>query len=88
MKCNIDGACRGNPGQSSYDFIKRDNRGDIIYTESQTIRDATNMEAKIIGVLKATQFCDTHNFKKMMLKIDSLTLKHMLLKQWKCLGHK
>ncbi|KAK6777945.1 hypothetical protein RDI58_024663 [Solanum bulbocastanum] len=83
VKCNTDGACRGNPGQSSYGFSIRDNRGDIIYAEAQTIGDATNMEAEIMGVLKAMQFCDTHKFQKIILETDSLTLKHMLLKQWR-----
>ncbi|KAH0696182.1 hypothetical protein KY289_013664 [Solanum tuberosum] len=34
VKCNTDGACRGNPGQSSYGFSIRNNMGDLIYAEA------------------------------------------------------
>ncbi|KAH0681225.1 hypothetical protein KY284_022310 [Solanum tuberosum] len=48
-----NGACRGNPGQSSYGFSIKDKNGDLIYVEAQLIGEATNMEAKIMGVWKA-----------------------------------
>ncbi|KAH0752083.1 hypothetical protein KY285_005231 [Solanum tuberosum] len=41
------------------------------------------MEVEIMGVLKAMQYCETDNFQKIILETDSLTLKNMLLKQWK-----
>ncbi|WMV07614.1 hypothetical protein MTR67_000999 [Solanum verrucosum] len=37
VKCNTDGACRGNPGWSSFGFCFRDNKGDLIYAKSKGI---------------------------------------------------
>ncbi|KAH0636015.1 hypothetical protein KY290_036409 [Solanum tuberosum] len=31
MKCNVDGASKGNPGPSSYGFCLRNSQGDLIY---------------------------------------------------------
>jgi len=54
VKCNTDGACRENPGQSSYGFSIRNSRGDLIYAEAQIIGEAINMEVEMIYV-KITQ---------------------------------
>ncbi|KAH0701736.1 hypothetical protein KY290_016740 [Solanum tuberosum] len=83
VKCNTDGACKENPGQSSYGFIIRDSRGDLIYAEAQKIGEATNMEAEIMGVLKAMQYCETQNFQKIILETYSLVLTNVLVKQWR-----
>ncbi|KAK4721760.1 hypothetical protein R3W88_011993 [Solanum pinnatisectum] len=45
VKCNTDGASRGNPGLSTYGFCIRNSDEDLIYAESQNIGVATNMEA-------------------------------------------
>ncbi|KAH0669175.1 hypothetical protein KY289_023668 [Solanum tuberosum] len=46
LKCNTDGASRGNPGLSSYGFILRDNRGDLLYAKAQGIGMTTNTESE------------------------------------------
>ncbi|WMV07384.1 hypothetical protein MTR67_000769 [Solanum verrucosum] len=78
-----DGTCKRNPGQCSYGFSIRDNMRDLLYAEAQKIGEATNMEAEIMGVLKAMQYCETQNFQKIILETDSLSLTHMLVKQWR-----
>ncbi|KAH0688860.1 hypothetical protein KY289_016218 [Solanum tuberosum] len=83
VKSNTDGACKENPGQSSYGFIIRNSRGDLIYAEAQKIGEATNMEAEIMGVLKAMQYCETQNFQKIILETYSLVLTNVLVKQWR-----
>lgn len=35
FKCYTDGASRGNPGSSSYDFCVRDCKGDLVYAEAK-----------------------------------------------------
>ena len=37
FKCNTDGASRGNPGPSSYDFCVRYLAGDVVYTKAEQI---------------------------------------------------
>lgn len=68
VKCNTYGACRETPGQSSYGLNIRNNRGDLIYAKAQAIREATNMEAEIMGVLKAMQYCRHKIFKRLYWK--------------------
>uniref|UniRef100_A0A0V0IG00 Putative ovule protein n=1 Tax=Solanum chacoense TaxID=4108 RepID=A0A0V0IG00_SOLCH len=45
-KYNTDGASRGNPGQSSYAFCLRNDKGDMIYVEAATIQSSTSTEAE------------------------------------------
>ncbi|KAK6791473.1 hypothetical protein RDI58_010554 [Solanum bulbocastanum] len=37
LKCNTDGASRGNPGRSSYGFWLRNSVGDLVYVQGQEI---------------------------------------------------
>lgn len=46
LKCNTDGASKGNPGESSYGFCFRDSNGDLIHAQAQGIGVATNIEAE------------------------------------------
>ncbi|XP_049362737.1 uncharacterized protein LOC125827465 [Solanum verrucosum] len=56
LKCNTDGAYRGNPGISSYAFCIRNDQGDLIYAEADTIGVATNLIAETTAIWKALQF--------------------------------
>lgn len=47
MKCNMDGANRGNPGESAYNFCVRNHAGHLIYSEAKMIGIGTNMDVKI-----------------------------------------
>lgn len=43
LKCNTDGASRGNVGVSSYGFCHRDWHGDVINVEAGSIGIPTNV---------------------------------------------
>ncbi|KAH0669446.1 hypothetical protein KY289_023939 [Solanum tuberosum] len=47
VKCNTDGARKGNSGESFYGFCVRDRNGNLLYAEAQNIRITTNMEAEL-----------------------------------------
>ncbi|XP_060182980.1 uncharacterized protein LOC132612928 [Lycium barbarum] len=49
LKCNTDGASRGNPGRSSYGFCIRDSRGDLVYAQAKDIGIKENTEAEAEG---------------------------------------
>ncbi|KAH0693326.1 hypothetical protein KY290_021507 [Solanum tuberosum] len=83
IKCNTDGASKGNPGQSAYEFCMRNNNGDLVYAEGEDIGVATNMEAEAIALWKALQFCLGNGFQKVILETDSLSLKNMLIRNWR-----
>ncbi|KAK4737233.1 hypothetical protein R3W88_000930 [Solanum pinnatisectum] len=51
VKCNTDGAARGNLGASSISFVVRDEEGDLIYARAKGIGIATNMKAEALALL-------------------------------------
>lgn len=83
VKCNTDGASKGNPGESAYDFCVRNCAGDLMYAEAQSIGLTTNMEAEIMAVWKALLFCYSKNYHQVNLKTDSLGVHKMISKEWK-----
>lgn len=83
IKCNTDGASRGNPGESSYDFCIRDSYGDLISAEAQQIRIKTSMEAETTAILVAFRKSKGLNLHKIILETDSLSLRMIFSKEWK-----
>ncbi|WMV31014.1 hypothetical protein MTR67_024399 [Solanum verrucosum] len=83
VKCNTDGASRGNPGMSSYGFCLRDSSGDLLYAEAKIIGFATNMVAEITTIWKAMRYCKEQGYANILLETDSLSLKNMIRGEWK-----
>lgn len=83
VKCNTDGACKGNPVESSYGFCLTDWRGDLIYAEAHSLEVTTNRDAETIAIWKAMIYCKQHGFNKVRLETDSLSFKNMIEKVWK-----
>ncbi|KAK4739460.1 hypothetical protein R3W88_003157 [Solanum pinnatisectum] len=83
VKCNTDGAARGNPGASSISFVVRDEEGDLIYARAKGIGIATNMEAEALALLEAVWYCQEKDLKEPIIETDSLVLKKMVDNQWK-----
>lgn len=46
VKCNADGASKGNPSNISYGFCIRNINEDVIYAEARFIGQATNIVAE------------------------------------------
>ncbi|KAF3650246.1 hypothetical protein FXO37_18556 [Capsicum annuum] len=80
---NKDGACRGNPGMSSYDFFIRNERGDLVYARAKGLGLGTNTEDESTDIKEALEYCHEKLYTKFIIETDSLSLKHMILKQWK-----
>lgn len=57
VKCNTDGASRGNPGESAYGFCIRDNQGNLIYVATRPKGITTKMEVKTMGMLNGLREC-------------------------------
>lgn len=83
VKCNTDGASRGNPGMSSIGFCIRDTRGDLIYALAKGIGIATNIEAKIIAILYSLRECKSRHFQNVIIETNSLSLKKIIQKAWR-----
>jgi len=61
MKCNTDGASRGNSGSSAYGFCLRNNHGDIIYVAAENIGITMNVEVELRAILEAIKYCVAKN---------------------------
>lgn len=83
IKCNTDGASRGNPGESAYAFCLRNDKGDIVYAEAGQLGNRTNMEAEILAVFKALRHCKRYNFNNYILETDTLSITNIIRGNWK-----
>lgn len=52
VKCNCDGASKGNPGRSSYAFCVRNHQRGLLWAEAGRIGFNTNTKAEAIVILK------------------------------------
>jgi len=50
LKCNTDGACRGNPGESSAAFYIRDADGNLVYDEAKRLGITNSIKAEAIAI--------------------------------------
>lgn len=56
IKCNIDGACKGDNRGASYAFCIRDVIGNLIYAQADSIVDAINSIAEAQVILEALRY--------------------------------
>ncbi|KAH0665565.1 hypothetical protein KY285_026771 [Solanum tuberosum] len=82
-KYNTDGASRGNPGQSSYAFCLRNDKGDMTYAEAATIQSSTSTEAEAKAILEASKHCKSTQHNHIIFQTDSLLLCKVLKGEWK-----
>ncbi|WMV17864.1 hypothetical protein MTR67_011249 [Solanum verrucosum] len=87
LKCNIDGASRGNPGRSAYGFCLRNHKGDLIYAQGEEINECTNIEAEAIAIKEAIYHCVAICLDKVCIKTDSLILVKILAGIWEVPWH-
>lgn len=83
MKCNTDGACKGNPGLSAYGFCIKDGHGNLKFVEARGIGVATNMMAKAEAIKQALKASSTTEFSQLIVESDSLGLVNILKGSWK-----
>ncbi|XP_060182538.1 uncharacterized protein LOC132612249 [Lycium barbarum] len=78
LKCNTDGATRGNQGRSSYAFCVRDATGNLVYAKAKEMEDNTNTESEAMAFLEAARYCISQQVYSFILETDSLLLKNIL----------
>lgn len=83
VKCNTDGACKGNPSKSYYGFCIRDTQGDLLYVEANNIGVGNNILAEAKAIREALIYSTSHGFQLLVLETDSLSLRNILVKNWK-----
>ncbi|KAK4717905.1 hypothetical protein R3W88_016243 [Solanum pinnatisectum] len=83
LKCNTDGASKGNPGESAYGFCFKDKHGDLIYAQAKGIAIATNIEVEARAIQAALSISAKKGFQNLVIETDSMSLMKMILKTWR-----
>ncbi|KAH0637696.1 hypothetical protein KY289_037611 [Solanum tuberosum] len=83
LKCNVDGASKGNPGPSSYGLCRRNSQGDLIYARAAGVGNTTNIEIESLAIYESFKYCWEKQVREVIIETDSLTLVKMLRGQWK-----
>ena len=79
----FDGACRGNPGRSSYGLVVFDKDGNEILNDKGYIGITTNNVAEYCGLLRGLIICEKMGITDLNVKGDSnLVIQHVTGK-WK-----
>ncbi|KAH0642314.1 hypothetical protein KY285_033184 [Solanum tuberosum] len=82
LKCNIDGASKGNPGLNSVAFCIRDHTGDLVVTIGKKIQDVPSLKAEALAIKECLEYCHIVNYKKIILEADSWSLVQILQGTW------
>jgi len=71
IKCNIDGAALGSPGQSSCGGLFRDSSGDCIGCFAENLGVQTDFYAELMGAINAIEIASSKNWQSLWLETDS-----------------
>ncbi|KAK4718532.1 hypothetical protein R3W88_016870 [Solanum pinnatisectum] len=82
LKCNTDGASKGNPGLSSVAFCIRDHTGDLVVAIGKRIKDAPSLKAEALAIKECLEYRHRMNYKKIILETDSWSLVQILEGTW------
>nr|XP_033511835.1 uncharacterized protein LOC117276617 [Nicotiana tomentosiformis] len=82
IKCNTDGAFRGEFGGASYGFCIRDSIGDLMYAQADVVEEATNNIAEAQAILEAAMYIIQMQFPPCIIEIDSLLMNKVLEDVW------
>ena len=78
-----DGACRGNPGQSSTGLAVLNHKETTLYEEASLLGVQTNNFAEYQAVLRALELSTQNQVQSLVLKSDSQLLINQLNKSYK-----
>ncbi|KAH0729684.1 hypothetical protein KY289_000872 [Solanum tuberosum] len=82
LKCNTDGASKGNPGPNSAAFCIKDHDRNLIVAKGFKLPDMTNKVAEAIDIRESLIYCSEHGIKHVILETNSLTMVHILEGEW------
>jgi ribonuclease HI len=71
IKCNIDGASKGNPGLSSRGGIFRNNEADFLLCFAEPLGYTSSYQAELQGALRAIEVAHQMNWNNLWLETDS-----------------
>lgn len=83
LKCNTNGASKGNAGESAYGFYFRDSNGDLIHAQAKRIGFATNIVVEARAIHAALQFSKEEGWQNVEVETDTLTIKNIIQRIWR-----
>lgn len=83
LKCNTDGASRGNPGPSSVAFCIRISEENLIYAKMKQIGYNTNIYAEALAMKEGIEYCRNNEMFPLIIETDSLFLKKVIEGDWR-----
>jgi ribonuclease HI len=78
IRAYIDGASRGNPGESGIGILYKDENGKILLTVSAYIGNATNNIAEYTALLTCLKKASQFNCRKLIINSDSELLARQM----------
>lgn len=79
LKCNTDGASRGNPGPSASAFCLRNHEGRLLGAKGVKIVDSSNLVAEARAI---SEGLDNH-YSNIIIETDSLFMVNIINEVWK-----
>ncbi|GAU32136.1 hypothetical protein TSUD_218870 [Trifolium subterraneum] len=80
LKCNIDGAAKGNPGLASCGGIFRNHVADMIYCFVEPLGTASTFQAELCRAMRAIEVAYSRNWKNIWLETDSVLVVFLAFK--------
>ncbi|XP_077217986.1 uncharacterized protein LOC143852487 [Tasmannia lanceolata] len=81
LKLNIDGAAKGNPGESGGGGVMRDAKAKVIFAFAFFYGTSTNMVAEARALLDGLRLCKAFGFKNFVVESDSKVLMDFISKK-------
>lgn len=82
IKCNTDGASKGNPRVSAYGFYLRYQEEDLIFVKAENIGVDINMSAEAKAILVPLRYCSNNRLQRVTIETDSLVMLNVIKKVW------
>ncbi|KAH0678922.1 hypothetical protein KY284_020007 [Solanum tuberosum] len=82
LKCNTDGASRGNPGPSAAAFCIRDHNDNFLGEKGVKIPDFTNLVAEAITMREGLQYYLENQLSHIIMEPDSLAMVNIINGVW------
>ncbi|KAH0642112.1 hypothetical protein KY290_033711 [Solanum tuberosum] len=82
LKCNTDGASRGNPGLSSIALCIRDHTWNLVVAKGRRIQEVNSVKAEAIAIKECLEYCHKMKYQQIILETDSWSLVQILQGTW------
>jgi ribonuclease HI len=76
VKCNIDGAAKGNPGTASCGGVFRNHAAELVYCFAEPLGKTSSFQAELCAAMRAIEVAHIMNLNNLWLESDSELVVH------------